>query len=273
MYKCKYCGREFEKRHQLSGHIAWCKEKPGYLEEVKKKQLDNARSKIVSRKNSETYIKDFTKYNCQYCGKIYIGKKSLVQHELRCKCNPNKIESTWIKYNQENKPWNKGLTKENDDRVAKGAKTLSDGYQSGRLINPNAGKRMTYDQKQKISKSRKKYLEENPDKVPYLLNHSSEISAPEQYFIDLFANENIPLSFHKQISIYELDFYNEDKMFYLEIDGEQHYQEKSIERDKQRDEYLKNLGWTGMRIRWSTWQKLERIEKENIVKEIKNILK
>ena len=62
-------------------------------------------------------------------------------------------------------------------------------------------------------------------------------------------------------------------MFYLEIDGEQHYQEKSIERDKIRDEYLKSLGWRGMRIRWSTWQKLDRNEKELIIKAIKEKLK
>ena len=54
---------------------------------------------------------------------------------------------------------------------------------------------MSEEQKQKISKSRKKYLEEHPDQVPYLLNHSSEISAPEQYFITLFENENIPQHF------------------------------------------------------------------------------
>lgn len=271
-YKCKYCGREFEKRHQLIGHVAWCKEKPGYDENKKKQQLDNARSKISNRgcKN------DTTEYNCQFCGKLCIGKNSLVQHEIRCKENPNKIDyvSGFKIYNESGKgPWNKGLTKETDERLAKACKTLSEGYKSGRIKPSNIGIALSEEQKQKISKSRKKYLEEHPDQVPYLLNHSSEISAPEQYFINLFENENIPLSFHKQISVYQLDFYNDDKMFYLEIDGEQHYQEKSIERDKIRDEYLKNLGWRGMRIRWSTWQKLDRNEKELIIKSIREKLK
>ena len=275
-YKCKYCGREFEKRHQLIGHVSWCKEKPGYDENKKKQQLENARSKISHYNNGGKCTKDTTEYHCQFCGKLCVGKNSLVQHEIRCKKNPNKIDfvSGFKIYNESGKgPWNKGLTKETDKRLAKAAETLSEGYSSGRVKHPNKGTTMSEEQKQKISKSRKKYLEEHPDQVPYLLNHSSEISTPEQYFITLFENENIPLSFHKQISVYQLDFYNDDKMFYLEIDGEQHYQEKSIERDKKRDEYLKNLGWRGMRIRWSTWQKLDRSEKELIIKSIREKLK
>jgi very-short-patch-repair endonuclease len=273
-YTCKYCGREFEKRHQLIGHVTWCKEKPGYDEIKKKQQLENARSKISHYNNGGKYTKDTTEYYCQFCGKICIGKNSLAQHERFCKNNPNRAESPFVKYNKEkDHVWNKGLAKETDERLAKAAETLSKGYKSGRIKPSNIGIALSEEQKQKISKSRKKYLEEHPDQVPYLLNHSSEISTPEQYFITLFENENIPLSFHKQISVYQLDFYNDDKMFYLEIDGEQHYQEKSIERDKIRDEYLRSLGWRGMRIRWSTWQKLDRNEKELIIKSIREKLK
>ena len=31
--------------------------------------------------------------NCKYCGKECKNKNSLVQHEIRCKLNPNKIDS------------------------------------------------------------------------------------------------------------------------------------------------------------------------------------
>lgn len=31
--------------------------------------------------------------NCQYCGKECKNKNSLVQHEIRCNNNPNKIKS------------------------------------------------------------------------------------------------------------------------------------------------------------------------------------
>lgn len=81
MYKCKYCGREFETSKQLNGHVAWCKEKPGYNEDEKKKQLENARSKI----NTSNIAK---KYECKYCGKCITGKGNLIKHENSCKLNP-----------------------------------------------------------------------------------------------------------------------------------------------------------------------------------------
>ena len=39
---------------------------------------------------------------CQYCNKLCKNKNSLVQHEIRCKNNPNKIKitSSFIKYNE-----------------------------------------------------------------------------------------------------------------------------------------------------------------------------
>ena len=209
-------------------------------------------------------------YICKFCGKECKNKNSLAQHECRCKENPNRIESPFVKYNKErDHTWNKGLTKETDERVNKGANTLKNGYSSGKIQHPNKGKHVTEEQKQKISISRKKYLEENPDKVPYLLNHSSKISFPEQYFIDVFKNEKIPFSYHKQIGIYQLDFYNDELKLYIEIDGEQHFQSKSIERDLIRDKYLESLGWTGMRIRWATFKTLNNDEKVEMINRIK----
>ena len=47
MYKCKYCNREFERRHQLIGHIPWCKENPKYDENKRK----NNQMMLDQRKN------------------------------------------------------------------------------------------------------------------------------------------------------------------------------------------------------------------------------
>lgn len=64
-------------------------------------------------------------YICKFCGKECKNKNSLAQHECRCKENPNRIESPFVKYNKErDHTWNKGLTKETDERVNKGANTL-----------------------------------------------------------------------------------------------------------------------------------------------------
>lgn len=209
-------------------------------------------------------------YICKYCGKVCKNKNSLAQHEIRCKSNKNRIPSYFTEWNKKG-AWNKGLTK-SDPRVAKQSKSLKDKYSKGELISVWKGKKLPDDIKRKISESMKIYLENNPDKIPYLLNHSSKISYPEQYFIEVFKNEGIDLKYHKMINRYELDFYNDGLKKYVEIDGEQHYQESSIIRDKNRSDYLNSLGWTGMRIRWRDYQKKNEKEKKEIIEKIKTFL-
>lgn len=90
--------------------------------------------------------------------------------------------------------------------------------------------------------------------------------------MEVFKNEGINLKYHKMINIYELDFYNEEFKKYIEIDGEQHYQEKSIKRDKIRDEYLASLGWSGMRIRWKDYQNKSDEERRKLISQIKKFM-
>jgi len=127
--------------------------------------------------------------------------------------------------------------------------------------------------KKKISESRIKYLKDNPDKVPYLLNHSSRESYPEKYFWEIFEKENLNIKRYLQVGLYELDFYNLDKKIDIEIDGEQHFTDKKIvESDKRRNSYLIDNGWTIIRIRWSNYQKLNFEEKNKYIEELKKKL-
>ena len=105
------------------------------------------------------------------------------------------------------------------------------------------------------------------------MNHSSNISYPEHYFIELFKKENIDLKYHKQIGLYQLDFYNDDLKKYIEIDGEQHYLKDSIIRDTIRTEKLKEMGWKGMRIRWSEYKRMDTEEKHKLIHDIKEFIK
>lgn len=270
MYKCKYCDKEFEKKQQLAGHIIWCKENPNRSG----KSNFNCKPK-EQRKNYQYSNAIHDDLFCQYCNKSCKSMNSLRNHERLCKMNPNRHESPFVQYNKtKGNVWNKGLSKETDERLAKTSKTLKAAYSSGQYVSYNKGTIMSDEQKLKISKSRKKYLEDHPDRVPYLLNHSSKISYPEQYFIELFDLENIDLQYHKQIGLYQLDFYNEDKKLYLEIDGEQHYQEKSMERDEKRTHNLSSKGWELiMRIRWAEWKTYSEIEKKRVIDIIKDSLK
>lgn len=118
------------------------------------------------------------------------------------------------------------------------------------------GRPLTEETKQKLSIARKKYLKENPDKVPYKLNHYSKgQSYPEKYFEKWLINEGIDFVPEKQISIYSIDFFI--GTIALEIDGEQHYvDERIVKSNFYRDEYLKSIGIETIRIRWSHYQKL-----------------
>lgn len=218
-------------------------------------------------------MEDLYDFICKYCGKECKNANSLRGHERLCKSNPNRQESSFVKYNKtKGDVWNKGLTKETNDSLRRARETLKKHWE--KFGNPNKGKPMSDEQKKKISISRSKFLKENPDKIPYLLNHSSKISYPEQYFIELFSLENIDLQYHKQIGLYQLDFYNEAKKLYLEIDGEQHYQERSIERDEKRTRNLSSKGWKLiMRIRWAEWKTYSEIEKKKVIEIIKDSLK
>ena len=62
-------------------------------------------------------------------------------------------------------------------------------------------------------------------------------------------------------------------MIALEVDGNQHYDDKKImESDKRKNQCLNDLGWTVLRIRWSYYQKLPRKERKRVIKQIREIL-
>ena len=206
---------------------------------------------------------------CKYCGKECKNSNSLKNHERLCKENPNRQESSFVKYNKDKnaKHSNRYIKAKEENRQI----TISEETKN-KVSNIWKNHKHSQETKDKISNSRKKYLEEHPDKIPFKLNHSSKQSYPEQYFEELFEKENIPLLNHKQVGRYELDFYNEDLMKYVEIDGEQHYSEYMIEHDIERTLYLENLGWKGIRIRWSEYQKLNFENKKIKIQEIKEFL-
>jgi very-short-patch-repair endonuclease len=170
----------------------------------------------------------------------------------------DKYHLYWWQFTQAKKNnWFKGRSHSESNRVSK-----------------SPPRKHSEETKNKLSEIRKKHLQEHPDQVPYLLNHYSKgDSYPETYFKDVFEKENIQLLHHKQVGLYQLDFYNDALKIYIEIDGEQHYVDKRIvESDIRRTEYLKNLGWSGKRIRWAEYQKLQIKERKSLINEIKSLL-
>lgn len=85
-------------------------------------------------------------YICKFCKKECKNKNSLTQHEIRCKENPNRISIDKIGARKGKIPWNKGLTKETDERVKLSEETKK------KIGNKSKGR--------KHSKETKKYMSE-----------------------------------------------------------------------------------------------------------------
>lgn len=91
---------------------------------------------------------------CQYCGKKCKNLNSLKQHEIRCKKNENRISckgngGTTAGYTA----WNKGLTKNTDERVNKNSVSVKNFYNS----NEGEKTKQTISQKYKENNIFKEY--------------------------------------------------------------------------------------------------------------------
>jgi len=210
-------------------------------------------------------------YICKNCGYNTENKQAYSAHKGHCKLdeNGNLIKRGFGKFGS--KVWNKGLTKELDERVKQGGETLSNRYNSGELIHHNKGKKFSEERCRQISESRKEFLRLHPDKVPYIISHHSKgDSYPERYFKEIFKNNNISYEQNYHELSYFLDFAWPSKKCYLEIDGEQHYKDEHIiNHDKLRDSKLKEIGWICIdRLRWTWYKSLSKLERESYIKNL-----
>lgn len=250
---CEYCGKDCKTPAGKGIHERVCKLNPD-----RKPLINNGNYKHFHK------IKNRAPYGTWYCKwcqghPIFETRRELQKHN-------KEIHNFGLHKN--GITWNKGLTKETNESIAKAGKTLSESYAAGKFIPSQKGKVHTEEEKRKISESRKQYLLEHPEKVPYILNHHSKgDSYPEKYFKEVFDNAKIDYSQNYYSNGYFLDFAWPDIKIYIEIDGEQHYVDhRIVEHDKVRTQRLHELGWRLLtRIRWSEFQKLEQTEKENLV--------
>lgn len=216
--------------------------------------------------NEETNL-----YICPECGKEY-SKYGIKSHFWRNhteegrKFDPNNgfILGTRV-------AWNKGQTKETDERIRKGAETYRNRVIRGEI---KLGHPLSEETKKKLSENKKEYYKEHPELVPYVLYHSSKQSYPEKFF-ENFLNEN-KINFSKEFYAcgYWLDFCFKEK-FYIEIDGEQHYRDQRIvNHDIKRTKELSENGYVLLqRIRWADFQKLNSSDKTKFLKELSEKIK
>ena len=94
--------------------------------------------------------------NCQYCNKEYNLKLALKCHEIRCKQNPNRKYWKSNKNGKGHPAWNKGLTKETDERIKKASDKYHENFINGKFI--IKGHPHTKETKELLSKKRTEYL-------------------------------------------------------------------------------------------------------------------
>ena len=212
---------------------------------------------------------------CKYCGRKCHSIKSLRSHEVLCKENPNRKESSFVLHNEKIKSgervaWNKGKTKETDDGIRHNIESHKKNIESGKTIPSWRGKHLSDEHKAKLSKAQTEYL------IRTGLNrwsnaHSSERSYPEKFFEEILKDICIEQYVIPGLP-YKLDFADVDNKIDIEIDGEQHYVENELrERDQIRDKKLEENGWKTIRVRWSQFQKLSTDEKKEYIRNLFDI--
>lgn len=193
---------------------------------------------------------------CEFCTKEYETSNRLKNHQHRCHSNPNRKVS-------KGNTGNKGKNQYSYGKVCSETTKM-------KISAANTGRVHSTETKQLLSEKRKAFLDANPDKVPYKLNHSSKQSYPERYFSECFPSATV----EHRVGRYWLDFANVEHKLYLEIDGEQHYVDaKIVEHDQVRTTWLISQGWTGYRVRWSEFQRLDDDAKTKYVENLRCMMK
>lgn len=207
------------------------------------------------------------KYICKFCGSERKNLNSLKNHERLCKENPNRQElhthtEKWFAAmhatrghatNQYTKAKELGLPPPDVSEATR--KKISE---------KSKGRLHTEETKKRISESMKKIYK---GKSIWSTQIEKRKSFAEEYFDNLFPE--LEKNYH--VDRYYLDLANPNLKVYIEIDGEQHYNDKKvIEHDKERTLRLEELGWVCLkRVRWSEYKKLSKEEKETLIESLR----
>lgn len=117
-------------------------------------------------------------------------------------------------------------------------------------------RKMSSEAKEKISKALTLAHKEHRHPGWNSVNNKTESSYPETFFYNLIKNDSFYLEYtiieKLQFSRYTLDFAIKELKIDIEIDGQFHFNDdKTIIKDKQRDEYLLSNNWRVFRVAWT----------------------
>ena len=175
--------------------------------------------------------------NCKFCNKNCKSLNSFKNHERLCPHNPDR---KYVSHTKGKTPWNKGLTKETDERVAENAKGVSN-----TLKGRPSSVVWTDEMRKAKSDWRKQFHKDFPEMHPNrrLAGNRKKMSYPEKVAYDYLTRYNIVFEHNKKIDKYYPDFVI-GKLI-VEIDGAQWHDK---EKDKIRDEIISSYGYQIVRI-------------------------
>lgn len=188
------------------------------------------------------------KKKCPQCGKEY-SNKGISTHIWRAHTVNGKNHKSFAGHIG----WNRGLTKNNDERIQKGSDTFFKNLADGKFIPNQTSKPLTDIQRDNVSFGMKKAHKEGRAWNIGKSRWNNKPSYPEIFFAKVIENEFKDKNYEIEypVGIYSLDFAWVDKKKVIEIDGDQHQRyEEYKSRDKRKDEYLKINGWQVLRIIW-----------------------
>lgn len=123
---------------------------------------------------------------------------------------------------------------------------------SRRCSSKNVSKR-DYIKEQKIkffSELARKRYDSGDNSIGWQVRNILTPSFPEKMTINYLNNNLIEFEYEKKVGKYFIDFAFNKYKIALEIDGRTHDDVLVIEKDKRKDEFLKENGWRVFRIKW-----------------------
>ena len=192
-------------------------------------------------------------WKCSSCNTIFVTRKLLYEHYKLCE-ERKKLPLD-----------SKGRIIPDYDRSLACEKAYKTKVKNGTLSHS-----MPESAKKKLSEARRTNLENGIGN--HWINPSIKRSYAEQYFYDCFTNAGLQFENNVWVGHYCLDFKVGNN--YFEVNGEQHYMDEGLAKDKRRTEFLKKKGFTLVgRCRWKEFKKLSFNEKEKYINSIIRLLK
>ncbi|HQK63048.1 MAG TPA: DUF559 domain-containing protein [Methanofastidiosum sp.] len=198
-------------------------------------------------KDKDSWKQEDGSYICQLCNQMF-SKYGIKNHLKNAHFNYILPE-----YIRKKISWNRGLTKETDERVKKTVETYYKKIKEGQIIPYFTGKKLSNEHKKKISTALKVAHKENRAWNIGKSRWNNKLSYPEIFFVKIIENEFTDKNYIHEypFKIYSLDFAWPHLKKCIEIDGDQHYKfEEQIKSDKRKDRALEDEGWKVLRIRW-----------------------